>query len=139
MRPTFPKSERLSGKKKIGVLFQKGRTDLRSFYLFPFRVIYHHAVNEAGERDGYAGAGQPTAAVLINVSKRQFKHAVDRNLIRRRIREAYRLNKQLLGVENSPPTEIAFLYIAKTKATFQEIEKGMKRTLKKVDSGHTDI
>ncbi|MCY7356678.1 MAG: ribonuclease P protein component [Rudanella sp.] len=137
--PTFPKSERLSGKKKIGILFQKGRTDLRSFYLFPFRVIYHHAVNEAGERDGYAGAVITTAAVLINVSKRQFKRAVDRNLIRRRIREAYRLNKQLLGVENSAPTEIAFLYIAKTKATFQEIEKGMKRTLKKVDSGHTEI
>lgn len=133
MRPTFPKSERLSGKKKIGILFQKGRADLRSFYLFPFRVIYHYAVNEAGERDG-AGA----AAVLINVSKRQFKRAVDRNLLRRRIREAYRLNKQLLGVANSPPTEIAFLYIAKTKATFEEIEKGMKRTLRKVDSGHTD-
>lgn len=131
--PTFPKSERLSGKKKIGILFQKGRADLRSFYLFPFRVIYHYAVNEVGERDGLA-----TSAVLINVSKRQFKHAVDRNLIRRRIREAYRLNKQLIGVENSPPTEIAFLYIAKTKATFQEIEKGMKRTLKKLDSGHTD-
>ena len=37
------------------------------------------------------------------------------------------------------PTEIAFLYIAKTKASFEEIEKGMKRTLKKVDSGHTEI
>ncbi len=136
--PTFPKSERLSGKKKIGLLFQKGRADLRSFYLFPFRVIYHYSLTETGERDQYAGAGTATAAVLINVSKRQFKRAVDRNLIRRRIREAYRLNKQLLGHENGPPTEIAFLYIAKTKATFQEIEKGMKRTLKKVDSGHTD-
>lgn len=82
--------------------------------------------------------GPAWAAVLINVSKRQFKRAVDRNLLRRRIREAYRLHKQVLGQENSPPTEIAFLYIAKTKATFEEIEKGMKRTLRKIDSGHTD-
>lgn len=133
MRPTFPKSERLSGKKKIGILFQKGRADLRSFYLFPFRVIYHYAVDEAGERDG-----PERLAVLINVSKRQFKRAVDRNLLRRRIREAYRLNKQLVGRENSSPTEIAFLYIAKTKASFEEIEKSMRRTLKKVDSGHTE-
>ncbi|TAE30881.1 MAG: ribonuclease P protein component [Bacteroidetes bacterium] len=129
----FPKSERLSGKKKIGMLFEKGRTDLRSFYLFPFRVIYHYSLNEDGQR-----LGPLTTAVLINVSKRTFKRAVDRNLVRRRIREAYRLNKQLLGHENSPPTEIAFLYIAKTKATFEEIEKGMKRTLRKVDSGHAD-
>lgn len=135
---TFPKSERLSGKKKIDSLFQKGRADLRSFYLFPFRVIYHHAVNEVGERDGLATVAVRRTAVLINVSKRQFKLAVDRNLLRRRVREAYRLNKQLLGIENSLPTEIAFLYIAKTKASFEEIEKGMKRTLRKVDNGHTD-
>lgn len=125
---SFPKSERLTGKKKIGVLFEKGRTDVRSFYLFPFRVIYHQATDEAAERP----------AVLINVSKRQFKRAVDRNLIRRRVREVYRLNKALLNQGDSPPTEIAFLYIAKTKATFEEIEKGMKRALKKVVAGHSD-
>jgi ribonuclease P protein component len=130
---SFPKSERLTGKKRIGMLFEKGRTDLRTFYLFPFRVIYHYTLDEQGQR-----VGPEQAAVLINVSKRSFKRAVDRNLIRRRIREAYRLNKALLGQENLPPTEIAFLYIAKTKATFEEIEKGMKRTLKKVDSGFAE-
>jgi ribonuclease P protein component len=133
MNHRFPKAERLCSKRAIGLLFEKGRTDVKSFYLFPFRVSYHYTFAPDGTR-----IGPNTAAVLINVPKRQFKRAVDRNLLRRRIREAYRLNRQLLGVEAPPPTELAFLYIAKTEISFQEIESGLKRALHKVNQGHTD-
>ncbi len=133
MNHRFPKAERLCSKRAIALLFEKGRTDVKSFYLFPFRVSYHYTLAPGGTR-----IGPDTAAILINVPKRQFKRAVDRNLLRRRIREAYRLNRQLLGKETPPPTELAFLYIAKTEISFQDIEAGLKRALHKVNQGHTD-
>lgn len=76
-------------------------------------------------------------AILITVSKRNFKRAVDRNRIRRRIREAYRLNKALLfgtpDKPKSPPAYIAFIYTVKTEISFEEIEKGLKLALSKVN------
>lgn len=71
-------------------------------------------------------------AIVITVPKRTFKRAVDRNLIRRRIREAYRLNKQLFRPDKTPPPYIAFLYTAKQIISFEEIEKGIKLALMKV-------
>lgn len=73
-------------------------------------------------------------AILISVSKKVFKRAVDRNLIRRRIREAYRLNKGLIFSQStrSLPTYVTFLYTAKTILSFEEIEKGTKLALKKL-------
>lgn len=76
---TFRKDERLSSKKLIELLFSNGQ----SFKLHPFRVVW-------------VRSEKPLPApvqVLISVSKKAFKHAVDRNLIKRRLREAYRCNK----------------------------------------------
>ena len=73
-------------------------------------------------------------AILISVSKKSFKRAVDRNLIRRRIREAYRLNKGLIFSKSTRqlPNYVAFLYTAKTILSFEEIEKGTKLALRKL-------
>ena len=72
--------------------------------------------------------------MLISVSKRYFKHAVDRNLVKRRTREAYRLNKSiLLQKKDSPlPASIAFVYIGKKIEDFAKIEKSMKSILHKM-------
>src|SRR5687767_2812315 len=80
--PTFRKQERLSGKKKIEELMEKGN----SFSKFPFRVVWKEADNGVS----------PRAQIAISVSKRNFKKAVDRNRIKRQIREAYRTGKQPL-------------------------------------------
>ena len=128
MRQTFSKSERLCSKKILGELFKKGSPSVKTFYLFPFRVLLlPHNPNRS----------EPWPAIVITVPKRTFKRAVDRNLIRRRVREAYRVNKIVLGESNTPPgrdgsTYIAFLYTAKQIISFEEIEKGMKLALKKV-------
>ncbi len=133
MLQTFTKSERLCSKKILGELFKKGSASVRTFYLFPFRVLY--MPHDPERADDWP-------AIVITVPKRTFKRAVDRNLVRRRVREAYRLNKVGMDTEqarpgpssgsSSRPAYIAFLYTAKQIISFDEIEKGMKLALKKL-------
>ncbi|MFQ3215160.1 MAG: ribonuclease P protein component [Marivirga sp.] len=83
---SFKKKECLSSRKIIQELFDKGS----SFYLFPFKVIYL-------ENPLFLKDQTTPHQVLISVPKRKFKRAVDRNLLKRRIREGYRLNKSILS------------------------------------------
>lgn len=82
MRQTFGKDERLHKKILIKKLFTKGA----SFYVYPFRVTSLQTDLSS----------VPPIQILISVPKQSFKNAVDRNLLKRRIREAYRKNKQVL-------------------------------------------
>jgi len=76
---TFTKEERLCSRKSLDLLFKNGS----SFLLYPFRLSYLFV----------PGEHTFPAQVVINVSKKRFKRAHDRNLIKRRIREVYRLHK----------------------------------------------
>ena len=146
---TFKKSERLCSKKILGELFKKGSASVQTFYLFPFRVLCMGAPVAASDTppsaEALASSSPALPAIVITVPKRVFKRAVDRNLVRRRVREAYRLNKPLLtstppgpsspGPSSpgpSSPAHIAFLYTAKQIISFDEIEKGMKLALKQL-------
>ncbi|MCY7351726.1 MAG: ribonuclease P protein component [Cytophagaceae bacterium] len=130
MRETFKKAERLSSKKIIERLFAKGSAETISVFGYPFRVLY---LSGATPPDAAPVEPQPPA-ILISVSKRYFKKAVDRNLIKRRIREAYRRNKGLLfeGTAAHPATDIALIYVAKEKISFDALEKKLKFVLKQI-------
>lgn len=112
---SFPKSERLYKKKDIQELFDKGS----SFYLYPFRVI----VQKHPEQD--------INQVLFSVSKRNFKKAVDRNLIKRRMREAYRLNKAALP--ETQKLQMAYIYTAKDILLFDQIRDKMITAFKRLE------
>lgn len=115
---SFSKSEKLTGKKKIEELFRSGS----SFYLDVFQVKYQSI---SGEEQSHR--------VLITVPKKNFKRAVDRNLLKRRIREAYRLNKKFLIRENQNEFfYIAFIYLSKNILTFKEIEDQLIACLKRL-------
>lgn len=115
---TFKKAERLSKEKTIQELFSKGS----SFYLHPFKVIYIPNPNQS--------TAQPQ--VLISVSGRNFPKAVDRNLIKRRIREAYRLQKEIIQ-GGSKKGAFAFVYTAKSALPFAEIKSKLFLVLEKIE------
>jgi len=117
---SFPKCERLSSKRIIKELFEKGS----SLYFYPFRILY---------LPGEMPSSFPR--VLFTVPKRHFKKAVDRNLLKRRIREAYRLHKVLLfsNPDKKNPAFMGILYIAKEEIPFDMIEKKLILALKRLD------
>ena len=84
MRHKFPKAEHICLKRDIDQLFTAGT---RSAVSFPLRAIVR-------TRPHYVKS--PRAQVLISVAKRRLRHAVDRNRAKRQIREAYRLNKEII-------------------------------------------
>ena len=75
---TFPLKEHLKSKRVIEKLYAEGA----SVTSYPLRAVFLEQEEQ-----------EPTAAILISVAKRRFRHAVDRNLVKRRIREAYRTSK----------------------------------------------
>ncbi|MDR0430009.1 MAG: ribonuclease P protein component [Tannerellaceae bacterium] len=116
---TFSKEERLSWKRHIDLLFEKGL----SFVAFPLRVVYLPLEEKA----------DTPVSILISVSKKKFKRAVKRNLIKRQIRETYRTQKYGLTdslVEKEKSMFVAFLYLDKEIHSFSAMEKAMGKALK---------
>jgi ribonuclease P protein component len=120
---TFKKEERLCNKKLIDELFHKGS----SFLCYPFKASWL-LVDDAVQT--------VPAQLLISVSKRRYKHAVDRNLVKRRLREAYRLNKQQhlyeLLVDANKKIIISIGYIGKQIESYELFDKKMLKLFKQL-------
>lgn len=115
----FPKEEHLTSKLIIDKLYKEGA----SVVSFPLRAVFIPL--EPQEK-------QPTAAILINVAKKRFRHAVDRNLLKRRIREAYRLNKTPFIEELDAMKKnmaVAILYIDNRHSSTEYLKRKMVKLL----------
>lgn len=121
---TFNKEERLCSKKLIDLLFKDGS----SFLLYPFRVSY--VFTDAPHSF--------PVQVVINASKKRFRRAVDRNLIKRRSREAYRLQKQTqlysLLLDREDLLLLSLQFVGKQIYEYSFFEKKMSAVFKRLIS-----
>ena len=117
MDQTFSKSEKLKSKKLIEELFTKGQ----SVSAYPLRIVF---LETTFEDDIKVQAG-------VSVSKRYFKSAVDRNRIKRLMREAYRLHKPEYFNNITTQYALMILYLGKEKPEYELIEKKMHKLFKK--------
>ncbi|MCH5312056.1 MAG: ribonuclease P protein component [Prevotella sp.] len=123
---SFTKQERIVSKKQIEQLFGSRHA---SAVAYPLRVVY---MTEASADDN------PLVQVLVSVSKRHFKHAVDRNRTKRQIREAYRLSKSVVydalmsETCKSRKMSMAFIWLADELADSGIVEQSVRRLLMKV-------
>ena len=121
MPNTFPKHSKLCGQERITALYKSGH----HFVAWPLRVTWQRLsdLSPSGEPEG-------SSQVLVWAPKSLFKHAVDRNYLRRLMREAYRSNQGLLGEGHY---QIAFNYIDKERQPYAVIEKAVCKALKKIN------
>ncbi|MBD1384446.1 ribonuclease P protein component [Mucilaginibacter rigui] len=116
---TFKKEERLCNKKLIDGLFHNGS----SFLCYPYKASWMFTDGEQ----------QSPVQIVFSVAKKRYKRAVDRNLVKRRMREAYRLNKQaqlydvLSGAGKKMVLSIS--YIGKEISPYDFFEKRMLKLL----------
>ncbi len=122
MKPslTFKKGERLKRRKIIGRMFNREGS---SFSVFPLRIIWLKTELDVPY----------PAQFTLSVSKRNFSKAVQRNRIRRLMREVYRLNKHAIysSIQEKDQYAIMLLYVGKHTPTFQELDRKFKILTKK--------
>ena len=101
MNQKLTKAERINSKLTIENIFRKGQ----SVFSHPYKLVFVDRINDDDS---------PLVEILISVSKKRFKKAVDRNAIKRLIRESYRTNKQILWnfcEQNNTKLSIVIVYV----------------------------
>jgi ribonuclease P protein component len=123
LRHTLSKRERLNSKKLIDQLFKKGK----SIKLYPIRLVY------------FPYEDISTHQVLFSVSRRHYKRAVDRNRLKRQMREAYRQHKTLITYTSGQQVHflLGYIYIGREKYPYQRIETKIVESLYRLKNSQT--
>lgn len=115
MRFTLGKQERLKSKKLIGKLYEEGKVVKK----FPLRMVYIQTEHTS----------KFPVQVGVSVPKRNFKSAVDRNRIKRLLRETYRKEKHTVYDAVGKPYVFMISYIAKDEWKYVDLERKMQQLL----------
>jgi len=118
---SFKKGERLKRRKLIGRMFNR---EGNSFAVYPLRIIWLEAELDSDF----------PAQFTLSVPKRAFPKAAHRNVLRRRIREAYRLNKHQLydAIEaDEKQYAIMLIYTAREPLPYADVEKAVQKIIRK--------
>jgi ribonuclease P protein component len=120
MTHSLCKDERLWGERVISNLFKYGH----SFFLSPYKAVWIK-IPEAASFSSRFG---------VSVSKRCFKRAVKRNLMKRRTREVFRTNKQILNaaVKDGTQIHLMVIYTSDRLLPFVDLENSMKKILQRI-------
>ena len=110
----FTKSERIVSQKLIDSLFTSGQS--HSLAAFPLRAVY------ALRQQPSLPPAEATVQLLLSVPKRRFKHAVDRNRVKRQLRAAFRKNKPLLAARVPEGQSVAMAFIWQADKHFPSAE-----------------
>lgn len=149
------KIEKLRSEIAIGQLFDRSNPAVQSVMAYPLRAVWTvnasrlSAMESSGQSascTSQAADSQPASLTasrpkakrkaapcpqfLISVPKKKIRHAVDRVQMRRRVREAYRLNRHLIPA--GLPLDIAFVYVATEVLPYAEVLKGVTRILTRI-------
>ncbi|MDD4921732.1 MAG: ribonuclease P protein component [Bacteroidales bacterium] len=125
---TFSKKERLCSETQITELFLNGK----SFMSYPVRVVWQ----------ALKSVENPEIRVVMSVPKKKLKHAVDRNRVKRLLRECYRLNKKDLldqVLSQGFSVRLAFIWIPAEVLGYPKVEKKMKEALVKLQKELSDL
>lgn len=134
-RLTLRKSERLRHRSLVNALFERGQ----ALYSYPLRMQW--MATDSATLDAGFRASRPLRLgplqMMITIPKRKHRHAVDRVLLRRRVREAYRLNRLSLrelayATADGGTISLSFIYISDKICDYAQIEKSMRRLLGQV-------
>ena len=123
MTNSFTKAERICSKLTIDKLFGGGNASLAAY---PLRAVF---MTQSQDET------QPPISILISVPKRRFHHAVDRNRMKRLVREAYRLNKHALWQQMEEAglhLDIAFVCIADALPTSEQVTASTRKILRRI-------
>ena len=146
----FPKQERIVSLKLIDELFNSGQS--HSLTAFPLRAVYlvrNSPCESVAKEESMAEKDSPCESVasknspcesvaktllLLSVPKRRFKHAVDRNRVKRQLREAFRKNKALLAetIAEGNSVALAFIWMSDQHMPSADVEQRVVSLLKRI-------
>lgn len=123
---TLGKDERACGQVLTSRLFEGGRS--KSMAMYPIRLVYMQTDLQQTEKK---------ARILISVPKRLLHHAVDRNRVKRQIREAFRNNKHIINDKitesGSDDVILAFIWTDRNLHSSKEVEEKVVRLLRRLE------
>lgn len=119
------KKEKLCSVIAISKLFAGNDADCASALCYPLRAVW---------RPNPGRASDAQVQFLVSIPKKRVRHAVDRVLMRRRVREAYRRNRHLLNLSEGARIDVAFMYVGKTLCDYARVEAAMQKILARVSS-----